>query len=379
MAVFFDLFRRPASASTVNTTWSQNTSVSVGHQVPNRHIPVIKGDVNFVNTNVSEDGTDNDAVPSHYIKEILDRLSQLPVQSIDHEDALEFLYDLFYMHSLYNQDDSRIARLFIENNYCSIVHQCLMEYMTEGLFSSTSIRRSTQYILYTLWNFTGVSIEFRLYLSNQQSLIKFLLEDFLTHLIDSKSDSQHVAVIENLIQAIISILHNATLNIHHLNVEQTYRRVEQLLLTQEPTKANERFRITLLLCLINLHPKQVSQNSNGPNGVIYQSTLKLVFRFLKKIVQQEILMISTGLSAWTLTFAINKLPVEIILQEDNRLYSLMILFKRGMREEKLQAGLALSRCANQSSHAKEIMEKDSTCWHLFQQFKVFLDTEQTTS
>lgn len=376
MAVFFDLFRRPASASTVNTAWSQNTSVSIGHQVPHRHIPVIKGDVNFINTNVSEDGTDDDAVPSQYIKEILDRLSQLPVNSIDHEDALEFLYDLFYMHSLYNQDDSRIARLFIESNYCAIVHRCLMEFMTEGIFSSTSNRRSTQFILYTLWNFTGVSIEFRLYLSNQQSLVKFLLEDFLNYLIELKSDAQHLAVIENLIQSVVSILHNVTLNVHHLNVEQTYRRVEQLLLNQEPTKTNERFRITLLLCLIHLYSKQVCQNLNNANGLIYQSTLKLLFRFLKKIVQQEILMISTGLSAWVLTFAINKLPADVILQDDNRLYSLMILFKRGMREEKLQASLALNRCVTQSNHAKEIVEKDSTCWHLFQQFKVFLDAEQ---
>jgi hypothetical protein len=122
---------------------------------------------------------------------------------------------------------------------------------------------------------------------------------------------------------------------------------------------------------MNLNAKQVYQNLN-----IYQPTFKLLFHFLKKIVQQEILMISTGLSAWILAFAINKMPVEIILVDDNRLYSFMILFKRGMREEKLQANLTLHRCIQKSTHAKEIMEKDLTCWNLFQQFQVFLNNEQ---
>jgi hypothetical protein len=88
-------------------------------------------------------------------------------------------------------------------------------------------------------------------------------------------------------------------------------------------------------------------------------------------------MISTGLSAWVLAYAINKMPVDIILIDDNRLYSFMILFKRGMREEKLQASLTLNRCIQKSIHAKEILEKDTTCWNLFQEFKIFLDGEET--
>ena len=366
-------FRRPASASTVATSWSHNTSHSIGHNVPHRHIPVIKGDVNFINTsNLSESNDDDEAVPSSYIKEILERLSQYSNDSIDHEDALEFLYDLFYMHSPYNQDDSRIARLFIENDYCSIVHQCLIEFMNKGIFTTTSIRRSTQFILYTLWNFTGISIEFRLYLSNNQKFLQFLLNNFLEYLIDLKFEENSFSIIDNLIQSIISILHNITLNINHLNIDQTFHRINQLLFQQESLKTNERFRITLFLCLINLNSKQIYQNLN-----LYQSTIKLLFHFLKKIVQQEILMISTGLSAWVLAYGINKLPIEILLQDDNRLYSFMILFKRGMREEKLQASLTLNRCIQKSLHAKELIQQDQTCWNLFEQFKIFLDGDET--
>jgi hypothetical protein len=47
-----------------------------------------------------------------------------------------------------------------------------------------------------------------------------------------------------------------------------------------------------------------------------------------------------------------------------------------MREEKLQASLTLNRCVQKSTHAREIMEKDLTCWNLFEQFKIFLDAEQ---
>jgi hypothetical protein len=372
MATFLDHFRRPASASTVKTAWSHSTSVSIGHNVPRRHIPVIKGDVNFINTNnTTESIDDDDAVPSYYIKEVLDRLSQSPIDSIDHEDALEFIYDLFYMHTPYNQDDSRIARLFIESDYCSIVHQCLIKYMKTGIFNNTSIRRSTQFILYTLWNFTGISIEFRLYLSNNDKLIQFLLTNFLEYIKTFQTEQYPISIIENLMQSIISIIHNLTLNINHLNIDQTFDIINQLLFQQESIKANERFRITLLLCLINLNSKKVHQNLNN-----YQPTFKLLFHFLKKIVQQEILMIKTGLSAWVLAYAINKMPVDIVLIDDNRLYSFMILFKRGMREEKLQASLILNRCMQKSTQAKEIIEKDTTCWNLFQQFQVFLDQQE---
>jgi hypothetical protein len=71
------------------------------------------------------------------------------------------------------------------------------------------------------------------------------------------------------------------------------------------------------------------------------------------------------------------MPIDIILIDDNRLYSFIILFKRGIREEKLQASLILNHCIQKSTHAKEIMEKDVTCWNLFQQFKIFIDDEQT--
>lgn len=371
MTALLERFRRPASASTVATSWSHHTSLSIGHNVPQRHIPVIKGDVNFVNTSQTTESNEEDAVPSYYIKEILDRLSHSAIDSIDHEDALEFVYDLFYMHSPYNQDDSRIARLLIESDYCSIAYQCLMEFMANGIFSSTSIRRSTQFILYTLWNFTGISIEFRLHLSNNQKFIQFLLIEFLDHMKSLKAEENSPQIIANLMQSIISIFHNLTINVNLLNVKQAFDIFNRLLLEQESIKTNERFRITLLLCLINLHPKQVYQNID-----LYQPILKLLFHFLKKIVQQEILMISTGLSAWVLAYVVNKLPVEIVLADDNRLYSFMILFKRGMREEKLQASLTLNRCVQKSPHAKEIMEKDLTCWNLFEQFQVFLDPEQ---
>jgi hypothetical protein len=86
-------------------------------------------------------------------------------------------------------------------------------------------------------------------------------------------------------------------------------------------------------------------------------------------------MIRTGLSAWVLAYAINKIPIDIILIDDNRLYSFIILFKRGMREEKLQASLILNRCIQKSIHAKEVMEKDITCWNLFQQYKIFIDDD----
>lgn len=201
---------RPSSASTVTTTWSQHTSVSIGHNVPHRHIPVIKGDINFVHTTESNDT--NDSVPSHYIKEILERLSNLSMDSIDHEDALEFLYDLFYMHSPYNQDDSRIGRLLIENDYCSIVHNCLTEFMNKGIFSSTSTRRSTQFILYTLWNFSGISIEFRLYLANKKNFLDFLFKNFLDYIKTLRTQACPTEILNNLNQAIISILHNITLN-----------------------------------------------------------------------------------------------------------------------------------------------------------------------
>lgn len=370
-AAFLDRIRRPASASTVATNWSQHTSVSIGHNVPHRHIPVIKGDVNFINTNNMLELDDNDAVPSYYIKEILDQLSQSPIDSIDHEDALEFLYDLFYMHPLYNQDDSRIARLFIENNYCSIVHHCLIEFMNNGIFSNTSIRRSTQFILYTLWNFTGINIEFRLYLSNNEKFLKYLIEIFFDYLKTFQHEKYPVPIIENLMQSIISIIHNITLNNHHLNIDEIFQRFNQLLFEQEVTKTNERYRLTLFLCLINLKPKYIYQNQEN-----YQILFKLLFHFLKKIVQQEILMIKTGLSAWLLANSINKLPIDIVLQDDNRLYSFMILFKRGMREEKLQAGLILNRSIQKSNHAKDLIEKDQTCWNLLQQYQIFLDDDE---
>jgi hypothetical protein len=243
--------------------------------------------------------------------------------------------------------------------------------MNNGIFSDTSIRRSTQFILYTLWNFTGISIEFRLHVSNNQKFIQFLLNNFLEYVKNLKIEQNPVHVIDNILQSIISILHNLTLNVNLLNNKQAFEIINKLLSEQEPIKTNERFRITLLLCLININAKQVYQNMN-----IYQSTLKLFFHFLKKIVQQEILMISTGLSAWVLAYAINKLPVDVVLEDDNRLYSFIILFKRGMREEKLQASLTLNRCVQKSTHAREIMQKDLTCWNLFEQFKIYLDKEQ---
>ncbi|UJR25955.1 hypothetical protein I4U23_007303 [Adineta vaga] len=331
MAGFFDRLRRPTSASTVSTTWSKNTSASIGHNVPYRHIPVIKGDINFANCANMMELSDDAAVPSYYIKEILGRLVQFPIDSIDYEDALEFIYDLFYMHSPYNQDDSRIARLLIESDYCSIIHRSLIEFMKNGIFSNASIRRSTQFILYTLWNFTGVSVEFRLYLSNNQNFVEFLIHDLLTYIKTLNTEQYPILIINNLIQSIISILHNILLNINHVNIEHTFPVINELLLQQQPNKTNERFRITLLLCLIHLNSKDIYQHLD-----IHQSTFKLLFHFLKKIVQQEILMISTGLSAWIIAYALNKLPADLILQDDQRFYSFMILFKRGMREEKLQ-------------------------------------------
>ncbi|CAF0934187.1 unnamed protein product [Rotaria sordida] len=371
MATSLENSRRPTSASTVATNWSRGTSNSIGHNVSDRHIPVIKGDVNFVNTSNTTEATVDDAVPSHYIKEILEQLSKLPIDSIDHEDALEFIYDLFYMHSPLNQDDSRIARVLIECDYCSIVHNCLIEFMKIGIFSNTSIRRSTQFILYTLWNFTGISMEFRIYLSNNKYFVEFLLKNFLEYLKNLKTEENLAKITDNLYQSIISIIHNLTINTNHLNIEQTFHIINELLFEQEQIKTTERFRVTLLLCLINLNGKQVFENL-----MVYQSTVKLLFHFFKKIVQHEILMISTGLSAWVIAYAINKMPIDIILIDDNRLYSFMILFKRGMRDEKLQACFTLNRCIEKSTHAKEIIEKDGTCWNLFQQYKVFLHGEQ---
>lgn len=369
MAALLDQFIRPASASTVKTSWSHHTTVSIGHHVPHRHIPVVKGDVNFVNTSENTELDEENAVPSSYIKEVLQRLCQSSIDSIDHEDALEFVYELFYMHSPYNQDDSRIARLLIESDYCSVAHQCLIEYLNQGIFANTSLRRSTQFVLYTLWNFTGISIEFRLHLSNNTKFIQFLLMDFLQSIKSLKVEPNPIQIVENLMQAIVSILHNLTLNINLLSIKQAFEIFHQTLLDQEPSKTNERFRITLLLCLINVNAKRVYQNLD-----MYQATLKLLFHFLKKIVQQEILMISTGLSAWILAYAINKLPVDVVLADDNRLYSFMILFKRGVREEKLQASLTLNRCVQKSTHARDIVQKDATCWNLFEQFKVFHET-----
>lgn len=370
MTAVLDQFIRPASASTVATSWSHHTAVSVGHNVPHRHIPVVKGDVNFVTTNHMMDSNEEDAVPSPYIKEILERLAECPIDSIDHEDALEFVYDLFYMHSPYNQDDSRIARLLIESDYCSIAHQCLVEFMNCGIFSHASIRRSTQFILYTLWNFTGISIEFRLHLSNNPKLIQFLLNNFLAHVKTLKVEPNPTEVVENIMQATVSILHNLTLNVNLLNNKQAFEIFDEILREQEPSKTNERFRITLLLCLINLNAKRVNQQLD-----VYQPTLKLLFHFLKKIVQQEILMISTGLSAWVLAYAINKLPVDVVLADENRLYSFMILFKRGVREEKLQASFTLNRCLEKSSDVKELMVKDVSCWNQYEQFKVFHESD----
>ena len=169
------------------------------------------------------------------------------------------------------------------------------------------------------------------------------------------------------------------MNLNHLPIDSTYRRLEKLLIELTPSKNNERFRITLLLCLIHLNSKQVNQHLLQSNDQIYQTTLKLLFRLLKKIVQQETLMISTGLSAWIIVSAINKLPSDMILQDDQRLYSLMVLFKRGMREEKLQSSLAINRCLHQSDHVKEILENDTNCWTQFQQFQLFLETEQTNN
>jgi hypothetical protein len=372
---FHEQIRRPASASTEATRWSQNTSASLGHRVPQRHMSIVKGDVNFVgNTLISSNHTDN--VPSSDITDMLEQLSRSTSDTNDHENVLEFVYDLFYMHSLYNHDDLRVARLLIEGKYASIVQPYLMTYMTQGIFSTTTNRRSTQYILYTLWNFTGVSIEFRFYLSNQQTLIEFLLDDFVRTLIDMKSNGQFVCLIDNLIQSIVSILHNLTLNINRFNVEPIFDRVNNLLVQHVSNNGNERLRVTLLLCLIHLHPEHVHEYLNHSHTCIYRATLKLLFRFLKKTVQQECLMISTGLSAWLLVYAINKLSVDIILQDDTRVHSLMILFKRGMYEEKRQACLALNRCLKQSIHVKDIIEKDVTCWNLFQQYRLVLDDEQ---
>ena len=367
MASVADHLRRPASASTVATNWSHHTTQSIGHHIPHRHIPVIKGDVNFVNTYETTENSEDNSVSSTYIKEVLQRLSQLTFDSIDHEDALEFIYDIFYMHSPFNQDDSRIARLLIENNYCSIVHQCLIEFLQQGIFSTTSIRRSTQFILYTLWNFTGVNIEFRLHLSTNQKFVRFLLEDFYSYLKTIEIERDLHAIIQNLLQSLISIIHNLTLNLNHFNVNQLFSQLNQLLFEQELNKKTERFRLTIFLCLINLNPKQITQNLDT-----YQSIMKLLFHFLKKLLQQEIFLLHTGLSAWILANAINKLPIDIVLEDDNRLYSFIILFKRGMREEKLQASLTINRAIEKSAHAKELVEQDSTCWNLFQQFQIFL-------
>ena len=207
-----DDYPRPTSAATATTAWSQNTSASIGHHVPHRHIPVIKGDVNFVNENDNSTETDDEeSVPSSYIQDVLDRLRQSTIDSIEHEESLEFLYDLFYMHPLYNQDDSRIARLFIDYDYISTIHQFLKEYLKEGIFSTTSIRRGTQFILYTLWNFTGISIEFRLHLANRKTFVQFLLDEFLSNILSLKVDENLLMVVENLRQAIISIIHNLTI------------------------------------------------------------------------------------------------------------------------------------------------------------------------
>lgn len=371
MAAILDRLRRPASASTVATNWSHHTAQSIGHHIPHRHIPVIKGDVNFVNTYETTDFDENDEnsiVSSAYIKEVLQRLSHFSFDSIDHEDALEFIYDLFYMHSPFNQDDSRIARLLIENDYCSIVHQCLIEFLQRGIFSSTSIRRSTQFILYTLWNFTGINIEFRLYLANNQKFVRFLLDDFYSYIKNIQVDENFQPIIQNLLQSLVSIIHNLTMNLNHFNTNQLFSQLNQLLFEQELIKQTERFRLTIFLCLINLHSKQISQNLDK-----YQSSIKLLFYFFKKLLQQEIFLLHTGISAWILANSINKLSIDIVLEDDNRLCSFIILFKRGMREEKLQASLTLNRAIEKSTHAKELVQQDSTCWNLFQQFKVFLD------
>lgn len=366
-----DNMLRPVSASTVATDWSQNTTKSVGHNVSNRKIPVIKGDVNFVNTTSTTDTDSGESVASDYVQEVLDQLSQSPIDSFDHEDALEFLYGLYYIHSPLNEDDSRIGRLLIDSDYCSTVHQCLIEFMKCGIYSDQSIRRSTQYIVYTLWNFSGSSIEFRTYLSTKQYFIQFLIINFLDYLRNLKGEQTFITVTENLIQAVISIIHNLTIKVNVLSSEQVFPIIHELLMEEKAMKSNERFRITLLLCLINLNPHQVYSNYNS-----YQTTFKSVFHFLKKLVQQEILMFQTGLSAWLLTYAVNKLPIDIVLMDDNRFYSFMVLFKRGVREEKLQAGLVLKRCIQSSTHAKQLIEKDATCWSLFQQFENLLHQEE---
>lgn len=42
-------------------------------------------------------------------------------------------------------------------------------------------------------------------------------------------------------------------------------------------------------------------------------------------------MLRTGLSAWIMANALNKMPADVILEDDNRLYSFMILLKRVVR------------------------------------------------
>ena len=373
--MYLEGIARPASASTAATNWSNNSSQSIGHNVPHRQIPIIKGDVNFIHNPTSEDPSEHESISSESIKDLLERLTQIPISTSDHEGILEFLYELFYMNPLYNQDDSRIARIFIENDFVAMAHQCLAEYLRQGIFSTATIRRSTQFILYTLWNLTGISVEFRLYLTNKRSLVEFLLEELLQYLTGLEADDEFQLIIDNLIQSVLSILHNITLNVHHLNIDTSYDYLKELLAKQDASKVTERFRLTIFLCLINLNPRRVAHHLTNTSNDVFASTLTSLFRFLKKIVQQEILMIRTGLSAWLLVNSINKLPADFILQDDNRLYSLMVLLKRGIRDEKLQACSALNRCIRQSIHAKQLIEKDVNCWKLLQQYQNLLDSE----
>lgn len=340
-----------------------------------RQLSVIKGDVNCL---LNFGPHEKLEVPSrNKIEEIFRRLENSAIDSSEHHDALEFLHELFYINSSFNEEDFRNSKIFLEKNFLEICENFLFQYLKVGIFSSCSIRRSTQFLLFTIWNLTGVSVEFRLDLTRRTKFIEFLIEKFLKTLLEIQVEEKLCLIVENLIQSIVSIIHNVTLSVGFLDAERKYEFFKSLLVENDSSKISERFRLTLFLILTNLNPKRVVHHLQNFSNDVFSATLLSLFRFLKKIVQQQGFMIRIGLSAWILVNAINKLSTDFVVQDETRIHSLLVLFKRGMKEERAQAFISLDRCLRQHPKIKEVLEKDLHFWTNFQQTRASLDLQQT--
>ncbi|CAF1567399.1 unnamed protein product [Didymodactylos carnosus] len=381
--------------STLTTsTWtrcaSALSSFSVGHKIPVRQIPVIKGDINYMSTDDS-DYSEYDNMETNNeenIKQLRLLIEDIQIsvkvletnyESDEITESLEFIYSLFYDYS--SKDNPIFAHTLVEENYCTQAQKLLTYYVKTGIFSNPNIKRSTQFIMYTLWNFSGISDKFRLCLAQKfplSCLFDFLQPSF-TPTMNSNNDQ---AILKNLKQAAISIIHNISLlSTAEIYFKHMVNYVEQLDVFMTHTD-NKRMKLTALLCLIHLYLSKL-KNENVDFSLQYKNVFKLLFQTLKECVKEQKVMITTGLSAWLITYALNKIIhlslIATKIIDEHAIYSLMVLLKRGVIDEKFESGIVLLNLIHQQPiKTIQILKRDKACWKLFEHMRPYLDDENNT-